>query len=155
MSDNKEFPGLGKDNVVHIGAAKDTLSSLPTAPAYLSTDAKIYYKKMGKYLIDIDRLKKTYLNALEVFANAMAQYKYAVEEINRKNQLDLGAGYVQTFKSGAANITAEVTLRNNAEKTLFQCFKLFGLDPLSDKGLKAAPATGQFDLFTQFLNGTN
>lgn len=155
-TDNKEFPGLTSGNVVHIGAGKDTLAKLPTAPKYLSEEAVIHWKKMGRYLIKVDRLKETYLAALEIYANAAAQYQWATEEINRKNGQKPGSGFMQTFASQATNISTEITLRNNAEKILFQCFKQFGLDPKSDKELKGTPAgNGQLDLFKQFLSATS
>ncbi|RZJ33740.1 MAG: P27 family phage terminase small subunit [Flavobacterium sp.] len=155
-SEDQKFPALSSENVVHIGAGKDTLAKLPKAPAYLSPEAVIHYKRMGRYLIKVDRLKETYLAALEIYANAAAQYQWASEEINRKNGQKPGSGFMQVFASQATNISTEITLRNNAEKILFQCFKQFGLDPKSDKELKGVGSNpGQLDLFKQFLSATS
>lgn len=123
--------------VVNIGQGKDTISEIPKPPAYLTNSAKKHYKAMAKNLIKLDRLKETFLPALEIYAEAMAQFEFAIREINAKNKEDYGSGYVQVFRTGAANITAEVSLKNNAEATLLKCFKQFGLDPRSEKELKA------------------
>lgn len=122
--------------VVHIGQGKDTLSKLPKPPVYLTDSGKVHYKKMGKYLIKLDRLKESFMPALEIYAEAMAQFEFAIREIKKKNRKDFGTGYIQVFKSGASNISTEITLKNNAEATLLKCFKQFGLDPRSEKELK-------------------
>lgn len=142
---------INRDNIVHIGEGKDTLSVVPNPPKYLSKEAKRHYLLMGKILVKIDRLKETYINALEIYSEAMAQFEFATIEINKKNRKELGTGYIQTFKTGASNISTEIVLRNNAEKTLMQCFKQFGMDPKSDKELKSVVESGQYDIFDQFL----
>jgi P27 family predicted phage terminase small subunit len=148
--EKKDYSGLGKSNVVHIGQGKDTLSKLPAPPSYLSASAAKHYKKMGESLIKADRLKETFLPGLEIFAVNMAQFEHANKEIERKNKKAMGAGYIQTFKNGTANISPEVTLRNAAEKTLFQCLKQFGLDPRSEKDLRQPAENPYGDLFSAF-----
>lgn len=129
--------------VVHIGKGKDTLSKIPKPPVYLSDSGKIHYKKMAKKLMKLDRLKETFLPALEIYAEAMAQFEFAVREVKKSNTKEYGSGYIQVFKSGASNISTEITLKNNAEATLLKCFKQFGLDPRSEKELKVE--TNQLD----------
>lgn len=106
---------------------------------------------MGIELIKLDRLKEVFLPALEIFAEAMAQYEFAAREIKEKNKDDHGTGYIQTYRSGASNISTEVVLMRDAEKTLFKCFKQFGLEPRSEKELKATTDPNQTDLFEQFM----
>lgn len=145
---------VDRNNIFKIetgGKGKDTLSVVPVPPKYLSKEAKRHYIKMAEILIKIDRLKAVYTGALEVFSEAMAQFEFATLEINRKNRKKSGEGYIQTFTSGASNVSTEIVLRNNAEKTLMQCFKQFGMDPRSDKELKNAVDPGQYDIFDQFL----
>lgn len=142
---------LGKKDVVHIGTGKDTLSTVPSPPAYLSSEAKKHFKTMGQKLAPKERLKDIYIDALIIYAEAMAQFEWATKEINKKNKLAYGEGYIQTYKTGATNISTELVLRNNAADTLIKCFKQFGLDPKSEKDLNAAVDSGQFDLFEQFL----
>ncbi|WP_202703135.1 P27 family phage terminase small subunit [Flavobacterium sp. UGB4466] len=141
--------------VVSIGKGKDTLIQVPTPPKYLTDSAKKHYKLMGNVLAKNDRIKETYLNALEVYAEAMAQFQFALERIKEKNKKEFGTGYIQTFKSGASNISVELTLKNDAVDTLMKCFKLFGLDPKSDKELKSTVDPAQGDLFDAFLNANH
>lgn len=140
---------------VSINRGKDTLLVCPKPPMYLTDEAKKYYKNMGNILAKYDRLKDTYLNALEIYAEAMAQFQFAVSEIKAKNKTDYGTGYRQTFKTGAQNISVELTLKNNAEDTLLKCFKIFGLDPKSEKELKEPTDSNQTDLFADFLKANH
>lgn len=141
--------------VVSIGKGKDTLLEVPKAPMYLTDYAKKHYKTMGNILAKNDRLKETFLNALEIYAEAMAQYQFALEKIKEKNKIEMGAGYIQTFKTGASNISVELTLKNNAEDTLLKCFKIFGLDPKSEKELKGTGDPGQTSLFEELMKAKN
>jgi phage terminase small subunit len=141
--------------VVSINVGKDTLFKVPKAPVYLTDEAKKHYLFMGKILAKNERLKETYLNALEIYAEAMAQFEFALREIKRKNKEKFGAGYIQKFNSGAQNISVELTLKNNAEDTLFKCFKIFGLDPKSDKDLKEVANPNQTSLFEELMKSKN
>lgn len=141
--------------VVSIGKGKDTLLQVPTPPKYLTDSAKKHYKFMGNILAKNDRLKETYLNALEIYAEAMAQFQFALEKMKEKNKDKFGTGYIQTFSSGASNISAELTLKKHAEDTLFKCFKVFGLDPKSEKELKVSGDPSQTSLFEQLMKSKN
>ena len=141
--------------VVSIGKGKDTLIQVPTPPKYLTDSAKKHYKFMGNVLAKNDRLKEIYLNGLEIYAEAMAQFQFANERIKLKNKEKYGAGYIQTFASGASNISTELSLRNNAADTLFKCFKTFGLDPKSDKELKSTTDPAQGSLFDELMKLKN
>ena len=130
----------------------DLLSELPSPPAYLGTSAKSHYRKLGKVLITSDRLKNIHLSALELMAENFAQWEWAVREIRRKNKKHAGMGYVQIYDSGAQNISVELTIKRDAEKAIMQCLKQFGLDPRSEKELKATVDPAQTDLFAEFMN---
>lgn len=141
--------------VVSIGKGKDTLIQVPAPPKYLTDSAKKHYKFMGNVLAKNDRLKEIYLNGLEIYAEAMAQFQFANERIKEKNKDKYGTGYIQTFASGASNISTELSLRNNAADTLFKCFKTFGLDPKSDKELKSTSDPAQGSLFDELMKLKN
>jgi phage terminase small subunit len=143
---------MEKMNVVSIGKGKDTLLKAPKPPVYLTDEAKKHFTFMGNILAKNDRLKETFLNALEIYAEAMAQFEFALREIKRKNKRSYGEGYIQTYKTGAQNISVELTLKNNAEDTLLKCFKLFGLDPKSEKDLKETSDPNQVSLFSELMN---
>lgn len=138
-------------NVLPINKGKDTLLQVPKAPVYLTDVAKKHYAVMGAILAKNELLKEKFLSALEVYAEAMAQWEFAIREIKKKNTEKYGSGYIQTFQSKAQNISVEVTLKNDAESTLLKCFKIFGLDPKSEKELKDQPNPGQTNLFLELM----
>ena len=137
------------DKIVHIGIGKDTLIEVPKAPVYLTDEAKIHYSKMGNILAKAELLKSKFLPALEVYAEAMAQWEFALREIKKHNKEKFGSGYLQKFSSGAMNVSVYVTLKDKAEDSILKCCKIFGLDPRSEKELKVE--TGQYDLFTELM----
>lgn len=130
----------------------DLLSELPSPPAYLGTSAKSHYRKLGKILITSDRLKSIHLSALELMAENFAQWEWAVRQIRKKNKEKPGSGYIQKFKGGAQNISVALTVKRDAESAILKCFKQFGLDPRSEKELKATVDPAQTDLFAEFMN---
>lgn len=138
--------------IAHKGEASDILKEVPKAPAYLDTKAKSHFKKLAKILITNDQLKRIHIPALEVMAENFAQWEWAVREIRKKNKDATGSGYIQTYGSGAKNISVELTVKRDAEKAIFQSIKQFGLDPKSEKDLKATVDPNQGDLFEQFSN---
>ena len=140
--------------VLSINKGKDTLLKCPVAPKYLNDNAKKHYKKMGDYLSTIERLKNIYLPALEVYAESMAMWEFAISEIKRKNIEKYGTGYIQTFLSGAKNISVEVTLKEKAIDDILKCCKIFGLDPKSEKELKSENS-GQYSLFEELIKKKN
>jgi len=131
------------------------LKSIPNPPVYLDSSAKKHYKKMAEILIKANRLSELFLPALEVFADAMSQFEWAIREINRKNKIRTGSGYIQNYATGATNISSELVVKREAESTLFKCFKQFGLEPRSEKELKETHDPNQMDLFDQFLKQTS
>ena len=142
--------------VLSINHGKDTLLKCPKPPIYLTDEAKVHYKAMGAILAKNDRLKELYLTALEVYADAMAQWEFAIKEIKKANSEKFGTGYIQKFSSGASNVSVYVTLKDKAEDSLFKCFKQFGLDPKSEKDLKAETTDpNQMSLFEQLLAKKN
>ena len=141
--------------VAHIGQGKDTLTQIDKVPAHLDAVAKKCYKEVGNFLAKIDRLRETNLHNLEVFAAAYSQFVWACKEINDKNKAAMGDGYIQVFlKTGARQISPEITVRDGAADTMLKCSKLFGLDPKSEKELKGMTTDGQTSLheYDEFYN---
>jgi len=137
--------------IVSIGKGSDNLLDVPKPPIYLSDEAKKNYREMGKILAKNKRLKEMFLPALEVYAESMAQFQFAVSEIRKKNKEKFGSGYKQKFSSGAENISVEVTLKKSAIDDLLKCFKLFGLDPKSESELKGLVDPNQTNLFEEMM----
>ena len=123
------------------------IEKLPEPPKYFNEATKQHYIKIGESLIAANVLKTTLLPTLEVLAQNMAQYEFALEAINLKNKKEAGSGYIQSYKTGNANVSAEVTLKEKAEKNIYTCIKLFGLDPKSEKNLGKEEKEEEVDIF--------
>lgn len=134
---------------VHIGVAKDTLSEVPKPPVYLNDQAKDHYKQMGARLAKLNRLKETYLPALEIYAESMALWEHACRMIREENKVEQGKGYIQVFRNGVIQNSPWLNHQNTAIKRLMDCFTLFGLDPKSDKALKDTVDPNQMSLFEE------
>jgi phage terminase small subunit len=80
----------------------------------------------------------------------LEQWEWALKQIQKKNRRKAGSGYIQTFNTGAANVSVEISLKRDAEKAIMQCIKQFGLDPKSEKELKQSVDPSQGDLFEGF-----
>ena len=109
--------------VVHKNEGTDLLSVVPKAPIYFDTSTKKHWKRVARVLITANLLKRIHLDALGLLAQNLAQHEYAIRAIQKKNKLELGTGYIQTFKNNTSNISPEVTLKEKAEKAIFQCLK--------------------------------
>lgn len=134
--------------IVSINKANDSLSEMPKPPVYLTDAAKEHYKDMARKLIKIQRLKDTYLPALEIYAESMALWEFTCRKIREAEKVDPGSGYFQTFSNGVVQNSTWLNQQNTAIKRLLDCFKQFGLDPSSDKNLKPVDP-GQLDLFKE------
>ena len=137
--------------IVGKGNGTEFLTKVPAPPRHLDSNEKKHYRDIGKTLITAGVLKSVHLIALEVLATNRAMWIYATKEIAKKNRKKYGAGYVQTYATGATNITTELAMKARAEKCMLDNLALFGMDPQSEKKLKKTmtdPAQG--DLFEQF-----
>lgn len=142
-------------SIAHKGKATDLLQELPKPPVYLTGEGKEHYKKWGGKLIHAKILKDHHLAALEVLAASMGEFEWALREIKNRNNEAMGKGYVQTFKSGARQISAELTVKEKATKSIMQCLKQFGMDPKSEKDLKQEGDRAQTNLFDEFKKAMN
>jgi P27 family predicted phage terminase small subunit len=141
-------------SIVGKGKGDSLLLKVDKAPEHLSVEAKKEFKRMGTLLAQAQRLKAYHLGTLEIWADAYAQWQCAVAEIKRLNAIKPMSGFVQRFPGGTSNITGEMTVKKDAVATMLHCCKLFGLDPKSDKDLKATdPNQGNlFDDLRKALN---
>lgn len=137
--------------IVGKGNGSDKLLKLPPPPRHLDRFEKKNYKEIGKILITAGVLKSIHLIALEVLATNRAIFIYALTEISKKNKIKYGSGYVQTYSTGATNITTELAMKSKAEKTMLENLAMFGMDPQSEKKLhKQITDPNQGSLFDEF-----
>lgn len=119
------------------GADLSLVRVLPKGPTYWDSTTKRNYKTVGSILINAKLLKEIHIPILRILASQLSQIESAERAIFLKNKKNEMSGYIQKFTTGAANVSPEVTLREKAIKQAFICFKRFGLDPKSEKELKA------------------
>jgi len=131
-------------SVKGINTKLNVLSELPKAPTTLGTRGKYHFKRLGTILISNKILKSLHLPALEIMAENWEQWEWSIKAMRKKNRNNPGTGYIQTFTTGAKNLSVELTVKRDAEKAIMQCIKQFGLDPKSEKDLNAD--TGQLGI---------
>lgn len=136
-------------SVVGINEKMGLLSEVPKPPVYLTDSAKSHFKIMAKKLIKLKRLKETYTDALEGYANAKAQWEFASRKIRELDSVQYGSGYFQEFKNNVIQNSVWVNQQNRSWKTIVECCKMFGLDPSSEKNLKTETNGNQLDAFEE------
>lgn len=103
--------------------ARGNLTSMPRRPAIeLSRDGRKFWKAMGDALIREQLLSETDLVALAQFAWWWEKGLEARELLDRK-------GMIQKYKSGARNISPELTAVEKIDTKLQNYMRYFGLTP--------------------------
>ena len=122
---------------------------LPDKRFELSKDQKYWYKYFGDQLVKSNKLTKPDLVHLHRLARSIDYMLQAELEIERKGY---HGGLVQTFATGASNISAHVSIREKMIKDVDDISKHFGFS-FKDRAklvqIKEDPA--QLDIFEQFL----
>lgn len=115
----------------------------------LSKDQKFWYKYYGDQLVSSNKLTKTDLFHLHRLAQSIDYYLQAEKEIASRGY---HGGLIQTYTSGAANVSAHLTLREKMLKDIDDISKHFGFsfkDRAKLNQIKEDPQ--QLDIFSQFL----
>lgn len=132
----------------------DKLTSMPKPPGWFkcSATAKRIYNDVAARLIEAHPMAEIDVYGVLMLAVALEQYNWATAEIERKNKQTPGAGYVQYFATGAANISAALSVREKAHRQILELANRFGLtlrDRVTLKTPNADPAQLDFyELFT-------
>ncbi len=137
--------------IIHSGPSNGLIKKLPKAPEYFDKNTKSNYLRIGQILISSQILKEKHLLTLVILAVEFSQFQYAITAINKENKKKIGSGFIQVFSTGAKNISAEVTLKQQAEKQIFVCLRRFGLDPKSEKELDISNDPNQTNLLDKLL----
>ncbi|WP_353119474.1 P27 family phage terminase small subunit [Myroides odoratus] len=131
----------------------DVLDKLPAPMAKfeLTKDQKFWYKYFGEQLIGSKKLTKPDLVHLHRLATTIDYYIQAEAEINSRG---FHGGLIQTFATGATNVSGYVTIREKMIKDMDELSKHFGFSFKDRNKLvdvkTSDPAQG--DLFAGFLN---
>lgn len=103
--------------------ARGNLTAMPRQPAItLSKDGRKFWKAMGEALIREQLLSETDLPALAQFAWWWQMGLEAREELDRK-------GMIQKFKSGARQVSPELSAVEKIDVKLQNYMRYFGLTP--------------------------
>lgn len=131
----------------------DILDKLPAPMAKfnLSKDQKFWYKYFGEQLISSKKLTKPDLVHLHRLATTIDFYIQAEAEINSRG---FQGGLIQTFATGATNVSGYVTIREKMIKDMDELSKHFGFSFKDRSKLTEVKTSdpGQGDLFSGFLN---
>lgn len=118
----------------------------PDKPDWLSADASAEWDRVVADLLPLRLVSRLDMMALATYCEAVADWQRFRRLIAEKNAEAEGAGDVQTFATGAKQISVWRQLANDAEKRANAAGALFGFSPMARRNLKAAPVA-QGELF--------
>lgn len=122
------------------------IAGAPDRPDWLSADAVQEWDRVVAALLLLGWVHQLDQMALVSYCEAVADYKNFRILIAKKNAEQAESGDVQTFATGAKQISVWRQLANDAEKRANAAGALFGMSPLARRNMKAAPAA-QGDMF--------
>lgn len=125
----------------------------PISKFNLTKDQKFWYKYYGDQLVNSNKLTKTDMFHLHRLARSIDYYLQAEDEIASRGYF---GGLIQTYVSGASNVSAHLTLREKMLKDIDEISKHFGFS-FKDRAklvqIKEDPQ--QLDLFDRFMQQTS
>lgn len=121
MENNNHLKIVTGDGSKNLYKVLENLPS-PMAKFKLSTNQKFWYNYIGKILVETKKLTQPDLIHLHAFARSVDYYLQAEEQIAIKGY----SGLVQTFSSGASNVSGHITLREKMLKEIDNFSKHFG-----------------------------
>lgn len=159
MAGNSNSGRPGKPAVVHLMTgnrsklARDKLlaeveettarAEPPPMPDWLSDDARAEWERVVPDLLKLGLLSPLDMMPLAAYCEAVADYQKFRRRIREANEA-MDRGDVQTFRTGAKQISVWRQLANDAEKRANSAGAQFGFSPLARRSLKAqAPPQGE------------
>lgn len=118
----------------------------PPKPDWLSAEASAEWDRVVEDLLTLGWVSTLDMMALATYCEAVADWRRFRALIAAKNAEADGAGDVQTFATGAKQISVWRQLANDAEKRANAAGALFGFSPMARRNMKAAAAP-QGELF--------
>lgn len=116
----------------------------PPKPDWLTTDAAVEWDRVLPDLLTLGLISCLDMMPLAAYCEAVADYQRFTRLISEMNET-LNRGDVQTFHSGARQMSVWRLLRNDAEKRASTAGAVFGFSPMARRNLKAP--TPQRELF--------
>ena len=124
---------------------------IPDAPDWLDEDALAEWARVSPDLVKLGLISRLDRQALAQYCEAVSDYRRWTLRIQALNQslnthMDKDRGDIQTYKTGAKDISIWRKLRNDAERRADAAGAKFGFSPLARRALRAQVAP-QGELF--------
>ena len=153
---NLEVVHQGKGGVIPLNPEEEKLYQIldtlpkPETSMRLSTAQKKWWYWFGYEFIKTKQFSKLDLMHLQQAAFWMDARSQAYKKINTEGY----EGLVQTFKTGATNVTGHISIVEKADKHLGDVSAHFGLSIRDRQKLKKSDEipTGQLDLWDMIMN---
>ncbi|MDF3842682.1 P27 family phage terminase small subunit [Pseudomonas citronellolis] len=137
---------LGKAALQAAAQAPAVPVQAPPKPDFLGPEASAEWDRVVAALLSLGWISVLDRMALATYCEAVGDWQRFRRKIADLNEQMEGAGDVQTFQSGAKQISAWRQLANDAERRANQAGALFGFSPVARRAMKAL-AGPQGELF--------
>lgn len=119
---------------------------IPDAPDWLDEDARAEWDRVSPDLLTLGLVSRLDRQALAQYCEAVSDYRRWTLRIQRLNEKLEDRGDVQTYQTGAKDLSIWRKLRNDAERRADSAGAKFGFSPLARRALRAQVAP-QGELF--------
>lgn len=118
-------------------------AAAPPKPDFLSPAASAEWDRVVADLLLLGWVSTLDMMALATYCEAVADWRQFRQKIAEQNAMVRGSGDVQTYASGANQISIWRQLANDAERRANQAGALFGFSPVARRNMKAAVPQGE------------
>ena len=115
----------------------------PPMPDWLSPEAQAEWARIVPDLEMLGLISRLDRQAMAHYCEAAAEYRFWTLKMREFSQGQSLRGDVQTYRSGAQDLSVWRKLRNDAERRANEAGSRFGLSPLARRSLKAVPPQGE------------
>lgn len=115
----------------------------PPKPDWLSAEAAAEWDRVVADLLTLGWISKLDMMALATYCEAVADWQRFRRLIAEHNAKAECSGDIQTFATGAKQISVWRQLANDAEKRANAAGALFGFSPMARRNMKAAAPQGE------------
>lgn len=115
----------------------------PPKPDFLSPDAAVEWDRVTEALLALGWISQLDMMALATYCEAVADWVRFRRKITELNEAQEYSGDLQTFKTGAQQISVFRQLAADAERRANQAGALFGFSPVARRAMKALVPQGE------------
>lgn len=133
----------GMGNLAAEAKALQIAASAPAAPDWLTPGARAEWDRVVSDLLLLGWVHRLDRMQLAAYCEAVADWEMFRKRIAAENSRLSDSGDVQTFATGAKQISIWRQLANDAEKRANAAGAGFGFTPLARRAMKAAAASPQ------------